>query len=201
MENPALLIFIKNPELGKAKTRLAATVGDERALKMYRQLLAYTREQTAVLPDVSRHLYYSSFVDQEDEWSGQTFLKFVQRGATLGDRMLGAFEHAFARGHQGAVIIGSDCPGVTTELLQRAFTALKTADVVLGPATDGGYYLLGLRRPQPTLFTDMEWSTETVAEETRARARVRGLRLVELEALSDVDYLADWEGYGWEVPA
>ena len=200
MNNPALLIFIKNPELGKAKTRLAAEVGDERALLMYRQLLAYTREQTAALTGVSRHLYYSSFVDQNDEWPGRQFLKFVQRGDDLGDRMLGAFDHAFARGHTGVVIIGSDCPGVTTELLERAFVALKTADVVLGPATDGGYYLLGLRRPQPTLLTDMEWSTAEVAEQTRARARVRGLRVEELEMLSDVDYLGDWEGYGWGVP-
>ena len=196
----ALLLFVKNPIPGKTKTRLAASVGNERALVMYDRLQRYTRDQAAALEGVTLYLHYSDHVPEEDLWPADRFLKLVQRGEGLGQRMEAAFQHAFARGHERVCIIGSDCPGVTTELLGRAFAALETEEVVLGPALDGGYYLLGLRHLHPTLFRDMEWSTERVAEETLARAGAQGLGVGQLEVLRDVDHLEDWESYGWEVP-
>ena len=193
MDNPALLLMVKNPIAGKTKTRLAAEVGNDRALEIYARLTAHTRSQASALRGVTRYLYYSEFVDSADDWPATDYIKLVQVGAGLGERMSAAFQRAFDRGHDRVVIIGSDCPGLTTEILQASFAALSDNDLVIGPATDGGYYLLGLRHPQPRLFTDMAWSTDQVAGETLRRAQVQALRVSELPILSDVDRLADWE--------
>ncbi|PHI19533.1 glycosyltransferase [Lewinellaceae bacterium SD302] len=195
-----LIVLVKNPIAGKTKTRLAASVGHPKALKMYRILMEYTQQQAAGLRDTERLLLYSDRVTHNDEWPDELYTKGVQEGPGLGERMENAFARAFAEGAERAVIIGSDCPGVTTELLQTALGALRDKDLVIGPALDGGYYLLGMRKSQPTLFRDMNWSTEDVAAETLARARKLGLSIAELVPLSDVDYLEDWEHYGWKVP-
>jgi rSAM/selenodomain-associated transferase 1 len=200
MPQPALIVLIKNPIPGKTKTRLAQDVGDEKALRMYRILLDYTRRQADRLTDVARYLYYSNHVVEDDEWSAEAFIKSVQKGQGLGERMENALARAFADGHDRVIIIGSDCPGVTTGLLREALDRLERADLVIGPALDGGYYLLGMRKLHPTLFREMNWSTTTVAKETRARARVQGLTVEELTPLSDVDHLEDWLGYGWSIP-
>ncbi|CAH0999259.1 hypothetical protein LEM8419_00556 [Neolewinella maritima] len=200
MQQPALIIMVKNPIAGKTKTRLAQDVGDEMALRMYGILLEYTRDQALGLTDVTRYLHYSDHVRSDDGWPGDRFIKLVQVGPGLGERMAAAFDHAFARHHDRVIIIGSDCPGVTTELLDEAFAALTTHEVVIGPANDGGYYLLGMRHPHPTLFTDMSWSTSDVLEETLARTQVQGLSTHRLPVLSDIDHLEDWLGYGWALP-
>ncbi len=200
MLQPALIIFVKNPVAGKTKTRLARDVGDTRALEMYHLLMAHTRTQALGLSDTTRFLHYSDRVDDQDEWPNEQFIKLVQVGDGLGERMSLAFDHAFARKHDRVIIIGSDCPGVTTEVLAEAFAALLSHELVIGPALDGGYYLLGMRHPHPALFTAMEWSTGQVLPETLARARVQGLPVKQLTPLSDVDHLADWLSYGWPLP-
>ncbi len=200
MQHPALLIFVKNPIPGKTKTRLAKDVGHEKALQMYQRLQEHTRLQAEGLPDVTRYLHYSDRADNRDAWPNSVFIKMVQVGDGLGERMSQAFDHAFARQHDRVIIIGSDCPGVTTALVQEAFAALLTHDLVIGPALDGGYYLLGMCHPHPQLFTEMEWSTDHVLKDTLARARVQGLRVKQLTPLSDVDYLEDWLSYGWAIP-
>jgi len=196
----SLIIFIKNPIAGKTKTRLAASVGHERALKMYHQLMRHTREQAQGLQSTQRLLYYSEFVVDDDAWPSTAFNKLVQEGADLGERMNNAFASALSEGAEKVVIIGSDCPGITTELLQKAFQALSNHDLVIGPALDGGYYLLGMKSKHPALFQDISWSTENVAHQTRSKAQELGLSTAELIPLSDVDYLEDWLRYGWEVP-
>lgn len=200
MKQQALLIFVKNPIPGKTKTRLAATVGDEKALKMYHQLMDWTRDQAIPLDAVERYLFYSEAVVEDDGWPGTEFTKMVQRGAGLGERMQNGFARAFARRHGAVIIIGSDCPGINTDLLAEAFNRLKTHDVVVGPALDGGYYLLGLRQMEASLFENMAWSTDTVLPETIRRAEAAGLRITQLPPLSDVDHLEDWLYYGWAVP-
>ncbi|MCP9236380.1 TIGR04282 family arsenosugar biosynthesis glycosyltransferase [Lewinella sp. JB7] len=199
MQQPALLIMVKNPVAGRTKTRLAQDVGHEKALEMYRVLMRHTRDQAAGLKGVTRYLHYSERVDVADDWPNDDFIKLVQMGPGLGERMAAAFDRAFARDHDRVVIIGSDCPGVTTELLNNAFAALADHEVVIGPALDGGYYLLGMRHPHPELFAGMEWSTAEVLEQTLARTRERGLTVKQLAALSDVDHLEDWLGYGWPL--
>lgn len=192
--------MVKNPVAGKTKTRLAEDVGDEQAVAMYRILMRYTRDRVLGLEGVTRYLHYSDRVDPADEWPNREFIKLVQVGAGLGERMAAAIDHAFVRGHDKIIVIGSDCPGVTTELLHQAFEELTTHELVIGPANDGGYYLIGMRHAHPFLFNNMVWSTETVFEETMARAREQGLSVATLAPLSDVDHLEDWLGYGWTMP-
>jgi rSAM/selenodomain-associated transferase 1 len=191
----ALLIFIKNPEKGKVKTRLAKDAGDERALAIYLELLRHTRE-IALSLDVHRHLFYSSFVDTADDWPADAFQKQVQEPGDLGSRMKDAFRQAF-RSASSVVIIGSDCASLSKELVEQAFTALQEYDFVIGPAIDGGYYLLGMRSFQPSVFDLEEWSTEDVFSETIRRIETLGATYHCLTELSDIDYLNDWETYGW----
>ena len=197
---PALILFIKNPIPGKTKTRLAADVGDELALKMYHRLTNWTREQAAGLQGVHRYLWYSNAITENDGWPTEEFDKCLQQGDGLGERMELAFAEAFAKGHERVIIIGSDCPGITTEYLEEAFLALDEHDVVIGPALDGGYTLLGMRQLHPSLFRDIAWSTDTVLPDTISRASEAGLTVQQLAPLSDVDYLEDWLSYGWALP-
>lgn len=110
------------------------------------------------------------------------------------------FREVFAEGQDRAIVIGSDCPGITTDYLKEALSALDDHDLVIGPALDGGYTLLGMRTLEPSLFRDMEWSTERVLPDTLARAEAAGLSVCQLAPLSDVDYLEDWQHYGWPIP-
>ena len=198
--NQALIIFVKNPIPGKTKTRLAATVGNDLALKMYGILTRWTADQAGKLQGVTVYVYYSNQTVENDEWSGQNFEKRVQQGADLGARMEGAITQVFNEGHKKVIIIGTDCPGVTTGYIREAFASLEKADVVLGPALDGGYTLLGMKNGPAQLFTGVEWSTEQVAAQTIALAEQSGLTVNQLPALSDIDYVEDWYSYGWTLP-
>ena len=190
----ALILFIKNPEKGKVKTRLASTVGDDRALEIYRALLAHTRTVTLEV-DATRMLFYSQRITEGDEWLRRDFQKYQQADGDLGDRMEAAFQRAFEQ-HDRVIIIGSDCISLTSEIVSEGFLKLEQHDFVLGPALDGGYYLLGMNSFSPTLFRDMPWSTESVASLTRQRITDLGKTIYELPPLSDIDYEEDWERYG-----
>jgi rSAM/selenodomain-associated transferase 1 len=193
----ALLIFIKNPERGKVKTRLAATVGDERALRIYRALLKYTRNLALEVAS-ERYLFYSRFIEENDEWSSRQFHKKLQEGEDLGERMYRAFAVTLGR-HGKAVIIGSDCPTLTPAIVEEAFRRLDDHDYVIGPARDGGYYLLGMRELRPELFRDIPWSTDQVRSLTIDRIKERGQTYFLLPELSDIDRAEDWEEDGWEL--
>lgn len=188
-----LLIFIKNPQLGKVKTRLARSVGDEQALKIYKKLLELTRTAT-LETSVRRWLFYSDFVEKRDGWRAADFDKKVQTGGDLGERMKNAFREAFAAGARQVVIIGSDCPEISPKILQEAFEKLKygAVEVVVGPAPDGGYYLLGTNSFFPEIFENIEWSTERVLPTTLQIAQKFGRKIHLLPELSDVDTEEDW---------
>ena len=179
------------------KTRLAASVGEERALAIYQALLGHVRVVSESYP-CHRMLYYSHFVDKKDEWSSASFSKRKQKGADLGDRMYNAFLEALEEVDH-AVIIGSDCPLLSASHLEEAFSQLSKKDYVIGPAEDGGYYLLGMKEPSPFLFERMRWSTPEVCEQTLDRIRKKGKTVHILPTLPDVDHASDWEKYGWEV--
>lgn len=192
--HPVLLIFIRNPQPGKVKTRLAHTTGDAEALRIYRFLLEKTRS-TALHIEAERWLFYSDFIDQNDDWPEADFSKKMQTGGDLGTRMEQAFQAAFGAGAKKAVIIGSDCPELTVAILQMAFDKLDEADFVLGPAPDGGYYLLGMKDLEPSVFHDIEWSTETVHAATLKKIAAAGKTCALLPLLSDVDTEEDWINY------
>ncbi|RTQ52393.1 glycosyltransferase [Hymenobacter gummosus] len=188
-----LLIFARYPELGKVKTRLAAGLGAAAALEAYEQLLAHT--EAAVAPLAAARTLWLAAVPPAGAaplWPG-TAQQLQPTAADLGQRIAHAFDAAFASGARRVVIIGTDCPGLSTAILEAAFRALHEHDVVLGPAADGGYYLLGLQQPQPTLFAGLQWSTDSVLRDTLALAARQGLTVAQLPTLRDVDTAEDWQ--------
>ena len=185
-----LLVFVKNPGLGRVKTRLARTIGDEKALWVYERLLELTR-RAARRVAAQRWVCYSDFVPAADAWLEGGFAPHQQEGETLGDRMHEAFRQGFAAGYSPIVIIGSDCPEVSPDLLAEAFRQLESFPVVLGPAADGGYYLLGMNSLVESLFRSKPWSTPAVLAETVADLQRANLPYALLPVLSDVDEAAD----------
>lgn len=208
MTPAALAVLLKAPVAGAVKTRLAAEIGAEKARQVYRQLV---ERQVRALPGGHRTVIYFDPPDAEPEmraWLGplaETPLAFhPQCAGDLGARLTEAFDHAFRdAGTEKVIALGGDCPALDSALLREADAALNHADVVIGPALDGGYYLIGLRAPQPVLFKDIAWSTAVVLEQTRHRIRTCGLLAIELSVASDVDDLAGWRravAQGW-LPA
>lgn len=191
----SLLIFVKNPELGKVKTRLAKTLGDEKALEIYQYLLSHTQKITRQLSQVDRMVFYSSFVEEEDSWDRIHYLKFIQKGRDLGERMAQAFQSAFEKNNQKVVIIGSDCLELNTEIIEEAFRQLDHQDFVIGPARDGGYYLLGMRQPEYKVFQNKNWSTASVFSDTIKDIEAGAYSYALLPVLSDVDHESDLEGH------
>lgn len=182
----ALILFTKNPELGKAKTRLAKTIGDQKALEIYIKLLQHTRELVALL-EVSKFLFYSDRIEENDAWNNDEYIKKVQKGADLGQRMQHAFEAAFDLGYKKVIIIGSDCYELNSKIVTQAFDSLNENDTVIGPTFDGGYYLLGMTQFHAELFQNINWSTETVFEETMTILKNNQLSSFSLEKLTDID--------------
>ncbi|MCB0614214.1 MAG: TIGR04282 family arsenosugar biosynthesis glycosyltransferase [Phaeodactylibacter sp.] len=197
MEDKALILFIRNPEKGKVKTRLAQGVGDEQALRIYEALLEHTRRQ-ALAVEARRLLFYSESINRNDEWREPDFEKYLQEGEGLGERMSHSFEIAL-RQARAALIVGSDIAQLSARIMEDAFRQLQTHDFVIGPAVDGGYYLLGMKAPTPTLFEGIEWSTPTVFVETVAIIEGMGKTYALAPELSDIDYAEDWERYGWAL--
>ncbi|MBK5277802.1 MAG: TIGR04282 family arsenosugar biosynthesis glycosyltransferase [Bacteroidia bacterium] len=185
-----LIIFYRNPELGKVKTRLAETLGDEKALAIYIKLSSYTRDITENLT-VDKVVFYSQFADTEDHWPNIIFQKKVQRGNNLGERMHNAFLSAFADGYKSACIIGTDCLELSSDILEEAFSQLINHDAIIGPTEDGGYYLLGMNKLHTEVFKNKTWSTVSVFEDTLKDFRNLKLNFVALEKLTDVDTEAD----------
>ena len=186
MTKQALLIFAKNFEPGKVKTRLAATLGHAKAFSIYTQLLEHTVSVTNYL-HVDKIVFYSSHIAQEDVWNDNYYHKQVQEGSDLGERMNNAFSYAFQKGYDRVVIIGTDCPELTAGILMNAFAYLNNHDVVIGPAADGGYYLLAMKQHYSALFKNINWSTETVLEETLEICMENNLNYTLLPVLHDVD--------------
>lgn len=186
MEKCALLIFVKQPIAGKVKTRLAATVGDEKALQIYRQLLERTRAITQPLT-CQKTIFYTPEIVEEDTFNPQFYKKTLQSDGDLGERMQTAFVNSFSQGFSKVCIMGSDCFELNTAILEKAFELLDQHEVVIGPATDGGYYLLGMRKLHPLLFQNKNWSTSSVFPDTVADLKNNNLSFALLPKLTDVD--------------
>ena len=184
----ALIVFTRNPELGKCKTRLAATIGDQSALDVYRFLLDHTVKITGPLrADV--YVYYSEKIKEIDIWDTTVFRKKQQQGHDLGAKMQNAFTEVFKMGYQKAIIIGSDMYDITTQDLEAAFSTLEDNNFVIGPAQDGGYYLLGMKHLKPPLFKNKKWGTNTVLGDTLKDLELENMAI--LAEKNDVDYYED----------
>ncbi|REH56111.1 hypothetical protein C7448_101143 [Tenacibaculum gallaicum] len=183
-----LLIFTRNPELGKVKTRLAKTIGEETALDIYKFLLEHTKRVTQNLT-CDKAVYYSVKVRENDIWDATLYQKHLQEGNDLGIRMHNAFQQAFSNGYEKVIIIGSDLPDLTSEHINQAFQKLNSNGVVIGPAEDGGYYLLGMKKLHATVFQHKDWGTSTVRKDTLNDLQNESVHL--LETLNDVDVFED----------
>lgn len=187
----ALIIFTRNPELGKVKTRLAKTVGDESALSIYKFLLQHTVEITKDL-HVDKFVFYSEEIHKNDAWDSDVFRKRLQSGSDLGERMHNAFIEVFNMGYEMAIVIGCDMFEMERKDLETAFDALQTNSFVIGPAQDGGYYLLGMKESKEKVFQKKEWGTSTVLEQTLKD--LEGENHLLLEERNDIDYYEDIAG-------
>ena len=190
MPKNLLLVFTRNPELGKVKTRLAKTVGNATALKIYTFLLKRTRD-IVVKVSADKAVYYSVKVRENDIWDASIFQKHQQVGEDLGIRMLHAFKNGFKAGYEKVMIIGSDLYDLTAETIENAFIALENNEVVIGPAEDGGYYLLGMNSLEEKVFKNKDWGTETVRKDTLEDLKDKKVFL--LGELNDVDVFEDIE--------
>jgi rSAM/selenodomain-associated transferase 1 len=190
-----LLVFVKAPRPGAVKTRLAKTIGAAAAAAAYRQLVATLLNQLHDLGGVEVCFSPDDAAGEVRHWLKDGWSCTPQGEGDLGRRMHSAFQRAFYAGAKRVVIIGSDCPAIGVGDIREAWGGLQTHDVVLGPAADGGYWLIGLRQPQPDLFGDVCWSTDNVFEETLRRAQRAGLSVQLLRELADVDTDLDWRAF------
>ncbi len=189
MNASAIILFIRNPVLGKVKTRLAKSIGQENALLVYRELLSHTRQVTRNLK-CDKYVFYTEQII-EDVWDPGIYRKKLQTGINLGDKMANAFSELFAKGYQKLLVIGSDCHELETGILQNAIDSLDDFDVVIGPAVDGGYYLIGMQAPLKEIFKGIEWSTEKVYQQTISLINQKNLTVAILPELRDVDGIDD----------
>ncbi len=197
MSDSLLMIFVKNLIPGMVKTRLASEIGIDAALDVYMELVRHTNEVAdKIITD--KTVFYSEYVEIEDLWDTDKYSLKVQKGNNLGERMLNAFDEAFDS-YNKVVIIGSDCYDLTPQIVAGAFKALDENDLVVGPAKDGGYYLLGMKEHLPQLFQGKEYSTDQVLKELLDEAAESQLSVHQLEELYDIDTLQDLKDAGIEL--
>ncbi|HEY8462161.1 MAG TPA: TIGR04282 family arsenosugar biosynthesis glycosyltransferase [Blastocatellia bacterium] len=207
MNNERLIIFTRYPEPGKTKTRLISRLGAEGAAELQRDMTERTLRDARLLNSrrqVSLEARYEGGSKAlMQEWLGDQLTFRSQGAGDLGAKMKRAFRNAFQAGAQRVVIIGADCPDLDSELMEAAFDALQHNDIVIGPANDGGYYLIGSRRYFPQLFDRIHWGSEKVLDQTLRRARETGIQTELLIPLSDIDRpedLAIYERKGLPLP-
>lgn len=196
MEDRHLIVFVKNPVLGEVKTRLAASLGEQRALDIYNELLEITRENITNL-GCQKHVFFGSFIEDDVIWEEAFLSKNIQDGGGLGERMESAFYRIFRSESDPvkAVLIGSDCPELTSVHINQAFELLDTSDVVLGPALDGGYYLIGMKKNHPAIWLEIDWSTDRVYQQTIDKINKFNISYSVLPVLQDIDTQDDWSDY------
>jgi rSAM/selenodomain-associated transferase 1 len=192
MTKNLILIFTRNPELGKCKTRLAKTIGNENALTIYKMLLQHTADVVEQI-NCDKAVYYSVKVRTDDIWDNSIYKKHQQSGSDLGFRMQNAFSKSFNAGYEKILIVGSDLYDLKPVHITKAFESLDNYDVTIGPAEDGGYYLLGMKSLQPNIFENKNWGTETVRKDTLNDLKNKSV--FQLEELNDIDLYEDLKNY------
>jgi hypothetical protein len=199
---PIALLFFKAPVPGRVKTRLARDIGPEAACAAYRRL---AHRAVATVPKgwhTVIHFDPPDAVAAMRAWLGDHLAYIPQGDGDLGERLKQALALANPEGKRRVFLLGADCPALTPSALERAAERLLLHDAVVGPALDGGYYTLGVRTGRTPLLDRIDWGTERVLAQTRARAAEAGLSLHELEPLEDVDDLASWQrAQQWLTPA
>jgi rSAM/selenodomain-associated transferase 1 len=186
----ALVIFVKNLRPGNVKTRIAAVTGDLAAMTIYKRLLEQTMLITRGVA-ADKFVFYADTIEENDLFVTEHFQKRIQARGDLGNKMKTAFAEIFAAGYEKACVIGSDCFTLTAAIILNAFESLDQHDVVVGPAVDGGYYLIGMKDSLKPLFHDIEWSTAAVFDQTMEHIVEEELSYYLLPVLPDVDTVND----------
>jgi len=194
MGRHSLVVFVKSPETGRVKSRLAADIGEQKARRLYRCFVE------DLLDSLDKGNYCLKIFfhppDQQNvlaKWLGHHRCYEPQRGDDLGGRMRNAFEKCFSEGFEAAILVGGDIPDMTGEIVTEGFAALKSGDAVIGPSHDGGYYLIGFQSGTfvPEVFTGICWGADGVLKSTREILENKGLRLSFLPLWRDIDTYED----------
>ena len=187
MKKNLLIVFVKNSILGKVKTRLAKTIGDVAAFKVYAKLVAITENATSKIA-ADKHVYFSDVIIPS-KWKNDK--KFVQQGEDLGIRMQNAFQKGFDLGYENILLIGSDLPDISPEIIESGFDSLQQNNVVFGPAEDGGYYLVGMSKMNTSIFQNKPWSQSELLAITLSQLKENQKSIGILETLNDIDTFED----------
>lgn len=190
-----LIIFVKAPRPGTVKTRLAREIGEAAACAAYCRMVNDLRSNLARLEPVEIRFTPDDGEADVAQWLCPGWRLAPQGVGELGTRLQAAFSQAFASGSNRVVVIGSDCPTVTASDIELGWDELDQHDVVIGPAQDGGYWLVGLRSSCPRLFQEISWSTPTVLVETLKKAEAAGLKVKIMQQRSDIDSPEDWKEF------
>ncbi|NMH87298.1 TIGR04282 family arsenosugar biosynthesis glycosyltransferase [Flavivirga algicola] len=189
MNKELIVVFVKNIKLGKVKTRLAKTIGIQGAFEVYKELVKITEFATEKIA-IDKRIYFSNTVIKT-KWKND--YKTIQNGDNLGERMKNAFTKGFEDGYERIVLIGSDLPDINSEHIKKGLNALKSNEVVFGPAIDGGYYLIGMTKMHHTVFSNKPWSESHLLEVTLKELDRENISYTLLEALNDIDTFEDLE--------
>lgn len=187
MSKALVIVFVKNIKLGKVKTRLAKTIGNQGAFEVYSELVQVTENATKELK-VDKRIYFSDAV-VDTKWKND--FKTTQKGVDLGERMKNAFKKGFEDGYERIVLIGSDLPDITANHINKGLDALKQNEIVFGPAEDGGYYLIGLSKMHNFVFDNKPWSKTNLLSETLNELEEKQVTFTTLEPLNDIDTYED----------
>ncbi len=194
MENvPIICLMLKAPQKGRVKTRLAKKVGNTTALEIYQRLVEHQLRQLPRRWPKQIHYTPRSALAKMEAWLGKGYHYIPQCNGDLGKRMVHAMKDAFKNNASSVMFLGGDCPYITKTVLEEAKAALERVDIILGPAKDGGYYLIGLRRVEPKLFCNIDWGEAQVFSQTIQRIQSLGLKYQKLKLLEDVDDLQTWD--------
>ncbi|MFT4738770.1 MAG: rSAM/selenodomain-associated transferase 1 [Cyclobacteriaceae bacterium] len=199
MNNNQLIVFVKNLIPGMVKTRLAKDIGQDMAMEVYKELVSFTAEISDKVKNVDKAVYYSLYVEMWDFFNDEKYQKSIQQGNDLGQRMLNAFYDAFEEGYEKVVLIGSDTPDISKKLIIEAYAKLDDSDVVVGPAEDGGYYLIGMKDAHKELFEGMTYSHADVYQELMETAEDMSLKVSTIQTLFDIDTVDDMKKAGIEI--
>lgn len=187
-----LIVFVKNLVPGKVKSRLALTTGYNSAVEIYADLMHKIHDMAVDLP-CDKQVAYSDSIEINDIWETEIFDKTVQQGTSIGTRMYKAFSNAFEAGYENVILIGSDIINLNSDIIIEAFSKIQQSDLVLGPATDGGYYLIGLKSPVKQLFENKDWSTNKVFIQTLKDCIDLDMNVELVPELPDLDKIKDFQ--------
>jgi rSAM/selenodomain-associated transferase 1 len=196
MSSNALIVFGKDPVKGKVKTRLAQTLGNDFANRLYKMCVENTLNELRKLDsNYNVYLFSDSGKLQVNKLNEVGFIFRKQNGNDIGEKMKNSFKEVFSCGFCKAILIGTDIPDISCKIIEKAFNLLDESDVVLGPAKDGGYYLIGMKERYDFLFSGIDWSSREVLSQSLFKVKKKGKRTKILEKLNDIDTKTDLEDW------